>query len=59
MREKESSTLAAEDMATTLASEGAEMKKEGWMYKLVTGITGTGIKRWKRKWFVLNNGRLG
>lgn len=48
--------VAEEDMMTTLASEGTSLKKEGWLYKLSNSATA--LQRWKRKWFILSNGRL-
>ncbi len=52
--------VAAEEMLTTLASEGSELKKEGWLTKLSggAGTAGAGLGGWKRKWFVLENGRF-
>jgi len=50
------STAADMSLLTTLATEGEGLKKEGWLTKLSNSPGG--LQRWKRKWFVLENGRL-
>mmetsp|Transcript_10326 Transcript_10326/g.29481 ORF Transcript_10326/g.29481 Transcript_10326/m.29481 type:complete len:1176 (-) Transcript_10326:365-3892(-) len=57
IREKVSEGIAEEDMMTTLATEGSNIKKEGWLLKQSNSIA-PGVQKWKRKWFVLENGRL-
>ena len=57
-RKKAETSVAEEDMLTTLASEGAGVKKEGWLIKLSNSPAPGMMQRWKRKWFVLENGRL-
>ena len=61
LRNKADTSVADESLNTISALQGSGLKKEGWLTKLSNshGITGSGLQRWKRKWFVVENGRLG
>jgi len=61
VRKKADSSVADESLNTISALQGSGLKKEGWLTKLSNsrGLAGSGLQRWKRKWFVVENGRFG
>jgi hypothetical protein len=62
-RTRAETSVADDALCTVSALQGSGLKKEGWLAKLsnARGVlaSGPGLQRWKRKWFVVEGGRLG